>query len=357
MRIIIRILLAILTLLLVLAAWVYHRTDIEPVAWEPAPNPGLAGEFAPNDILAAMQPILSGVGRGPEDITRAADGWLFTGLEDGRIIRFQPGGEYQEYANTGGRPLGMQFDRDGDLVVADAMRGLVAVSTTGEVRVLTDQFDGRKLLFVDDLDIAADGTVWFSDASARYGYHDYMLDAFEGQASGRLLSYDPATGETAVHLDGLRFANGVALGPEDRFVLVNETVAGRIHRLWLKGERAGQRELFHPGLPGSPDNISFNGVDTFWVALPMARDAVDAIAGRPHLRKFIAGLPTRFRTGEIGGGAMVVGLDLEGRVKYNLQGAGDFRMITSVNEFDGRLYLGSVLMDRGAVLDLGGIAH
>ena len=63
-------------------------------------------------------------------------------------------------------------------------------------------------------------------------------------------------------MEGLFFANGVALGPDERFVLVNETVTGRVHRL-LKGDRRGERDIFIDGLPAMVDNISFNGSDTF----------------------------------------------------------------------------------------------
>ena len=100
---------------------------------------------------------------------------------------------------------------------------LLAVSAQGEIEVLTDSVDGEKMLFVDDLDIAADGTIWFSDASTRHGYAHSMYDFLEGRPTGRLLSYDPASGETRVRLDKLFFANGVALGPDDEYVLVNET--------------------------------------------------------------------------------------------------------------------------------------
>ena len=55
---------------------------IDPVAWTPDPNPGLAGEYAANDKLAEVERLLAGSIAGPEDIACAADGSLYTGLED-----------------------------------------------------------------------------------------------------------------------------------------------------------------------------------------------------------------------------------------------------------------------------------
>ena len=59
-------------------------------------------------------------------MTHGPDGFLYTGLQDGRIMRFRPDGQggAELVAQTGGRPLGLRFDAHGHLVVADAFRGL-----------------------------------------------------------------------------------------------------------------------------------------------------------------------------------------------------------------------------------------
>tara|TARA_R110002110_G_scaffold205066_1_gene416693 strand:- start:86958 stop:88013 length:1056 start_codon:yes stop_codon:yes gene_type:complete len=318
---------------------------IDPVAWEPDPDPGLTGDFAENDRLASVQRLLEGEGNGPEDVACAADGTYFTGYHDGRIVRFTDDGKVTEVTNTGGRPLGMQFDESGRLIVADAMKGLLAVTMDGSIEVLSDSVNGQRMLFVDDLDIAADGTIWFSDASARHDYHHNILDFLEGRSSGRLLSYDPSRGITKVHMENLFFANGVALGPDDAYVLVNETGAGRIQRLWLKGQRAGETEPFVSGLPGVPDNLSFNGSDTFWVAMPALRSGIDVMASKPRLRKLLSHLPVKTLASSIERYSFVVGLDTQGKVVHNLQDtAAGFNNITSVNECNGSLYIGSLSM-------------
>ncbi len=334
-----------LATLILLMAGVWLAVPIDPVSWKPAPDPGLAGEFAPNTKLADIERLLEGEGVGPEDVACGAGGKLYTGLHDGRILVFSPEGDSRELANTGGRPLGMQLDGAGNLIVADAARGLLSVSPKGEVRVLTDTVDGAKIKFADDLDIADDGTVWFSDASTRHDYHDSLHDFLEGRRTGRLLSYSPATGETRVRMDGLFFANGVALGPNDEFVLVNETGAGRIHRMWLTGERAGRRDLFHAGLPGTPDNLSFNGKDTFWVAMPALRPGIDSMAEKPFVRKVLSLLPMEVLHAGTAGYSFVVGLGLDGSVRHNLQDEdAGFSKITSANECGEHIYLGSLTM-------------
>lgn len=173
--------------------WVLWRSPLQPQAWEPTPNPGLLGAFTSNARLADSDRLLPDIGLGPEDIARGPDGDLYTGFADGRIVRFDSAG-HSVFAHTGGRPLGMQFDRAGNLIVADGVRGLLMVTAEGEVSVLADAFAGMPMKFVDDLDIAADGTIWFSDASRRYGLADALSDLLEASATGRLMSYTPAPG-------------------------------------------------------------------------------------------------------------------------------------------------------------------
>jgi sugar lactone lactonase YvrE len=336
----------------------YARSPIQAVAFEP-PSGAASEVFAANEKLAAVIRYLQKVGSGPEDIVKGPNGDFYTGYQDGRIVRFSVRdgqvieGSYREFVNTGGRPLGMQFDAAGNLIVADAFKGLLSVSPAGDIKTLLDYADDPSLRFIDDVDVAADGTIWFSDVSSRFGLHDYIYDLIEASATGRLLSYTPSNGELKVHLSGLYFANGVSLGPDDSWVLVNETGASRVSRLWLTGPKAGVQDVFIDGLSGMPDNISFNGSDTFWVAIPALRSReIDALASYPFLRKLLGGLPADLLvpTSKLG---FVLGLGLDGTVKFNLQSeSGVYHTITSVNEYDGHLWLGSLAMPSIAVLPL-----
>jgi len=237
----------------------------------------------------------------------------------------------------------MKFDRSGRLLVADAFRGLIAVAPDRSVTVLADSVNGRRMLFPNDLDIAQDRGVWFSDSSQRFDQHHWMLEFWEGRGTGRLLRYDPHTGRTEVKLDGLRFANGVALGPQDAFVLVNETTAACVTRLWLKGPRAGQRDVFAT-LPGYPDNLTYNGGGIFWVVVATPRVGVlDRLAAWPRVRRVLYRIPAAIRDPKPERMAWVIGLDTDGRVVRDWQDpAGRFGSLASVVEAGGRLYMGSI---------------
>ena len=330
--------------LAILAYLLFWPVPIDPIVWQRAPDPGMSGPYAANDRLGGIR-SLPDVGPGPESVAVDGHGRLYAGLQDGRVVRMLASGSGVEtFVQTGGRPLGMKFDAAGNLIVADAFRSLLSVSPERKVMVLADSVNGERMLFPNDIAIAADGTVWFSDASRRFDQHHWMVDFLEGRATGRLLRYDPRTRRVEVVLGRLMFANGVALGPGDEYVLVNETLAARITRYWLGGPKTGQSDVFASALPGYPDNLTYNGRGLFWVALPSPRSpALEALANWPWLRKVVQRLPAPLRDQTLGRTAWVLGFDTEGQVVHNLQDpAGHYGPVTSVIEAQGRLYLGSI---------------
>lgn len=352
-----------------------------PVNFEPeevpvGPNAGFVGPFAQNTALRNVRYLGEAMGTGPEDVT-VKDGYAYTGLADGNVVRIRidgltptgpapvpvmPGtpiptaGAKEIIANTAGRPLGVQHDPFGNLVVADAKRGLLVITQTGQIFPQAQRFEGRPIAFADDLDIAKDGTIYFTEASTRHGIDDFALDIYEGKPTGRLFSFDPRSGQLIKRLDSLAFANGVALGPDEEYVLVNETAAHRITRFWLKGAKQGQQDRFAENLPGYPDNLSFNGRDLFWVALAGPRiKLLEEQYKSPFTRKVM------FRLHSIGLAALpvtpepygcVVAINLQGQVVATLQDPGGrtINTITSVHEKDGLLYLGSLATDRIATI-------
>ena len=157
---------------------------------------------------------------------------------DGRVLRFSADGQQREtWATLKARPLGMQFDREGNLIVCANSQGLVTVDKRGVSRVLSGGVHGAAFKSLNELDIAADGVIYFSETSTRWPIEQYRNVLFEHQPDGRLLAYDPRTQQTRVVLDGLYFANGVAISADQSFVLVAETGAYRLRRVWLTGER------------------------------------------------------------------------------------------------------------------------
>ena len=240
----------------------------------------------------------------------------------------------------------MAFDFDNNLIVADAIQGLISINKEGVATTLTIKSDSDNILlgFTDDLDIATDGKIYFSDASDKFGYGEDRIGLMEHTPNGRLLVYDPETKTTTTLLDNLYFANGVAVSPDDSFVLFNETFMYRVQKYWLKGEKAGTSEIIIENLPGFPDNISSNGKGVYWVALFTVRnDFIDKTADKPFLRKMALRLPESLQP-QPAPYAFALGIDGNGNVLHNLQyGANDaYSPITSVKQYGDELYFGSL---------------
>lgn len=325
------------------------RPRIDPVVWQP-PVP------SPRSRLKASEPPmpppeLRPVGAtGPEDVVIHPDGHLYTGVEDGRILRLDlAGGPPSVVTTTGGRPLGVEVGPDGDLVVSDAYRGLLRIDVgTGASTVLAEGFR-----LCDNAAVARDGTVYFSDSSQRHDLAHWRADILEHTGTGRLLRRDPG-GAVEVLLDGLQFANGVALAADESFVAVAETGAYRISRVMLTGPDMGRHDILVDNLPGFPDNLSTGSGGRIWIALATPRNRqLDRLLPRPPvLRRAIWALPTAVQPAPART-TWVMAVDRTGTVVADLQREGaDYHMVTGVREHAGNLYLGSLTESSVAVVPL-----
>ncbi len=337
---------------LIIVYFAVWPVPIDPVAWQAPPNPGYSGPFAANQRLAGLETLDLAGHHGPEDIAVDPQGRIYAATGEGRILRLAPdGSDPQIWADTGGRPLGMVFAPDGNLIVADSWRGLLSVSPSGDVRVLATEAEGVPFGVCDDLDVADDGRIYFSDASSKFGRNQdldaqqaSLLDLMEHGGHGRLIMHDPASGETRTLVKGLNFANGVALAHDQSFVLVNDMGAYRVVRYWLNGPKQGQTDVLIDALPGFPDNISTGLDGRFWIAFVAPRnDLVDALSGWPQMRKAVQRLPEALRPAAVHYGH-IIAVDRDGNVLEDLQDpSGAYPMNTAVLETPEHLYIGSLI--------------
>ena len=300
---------------------------------------------------------------GAEDVVVGAqgsdEGAVFTGTEDGSIFRIShDGNRIDRVAQTGGRPLGIEIDLDGRLLVCDAHLGVLRIDTgSGAVESVTDSVAGRKMVFCNNAAIGSDGTVWFSDSSTKYGVERWKDDFVQNTRTGRLLKLPPG-GEVEVVLDGLAFANGVALSRNEDFVAVAESGARTVVRRWLTGNRAGMRDLLCQNLPGYPDNIARGSDGLIWVTIGSPTDAlVERLQKSPMpLRKAVTRIPERLQP-KPKQTVRVQAYDDEGTLVHDVdvraaEHGAAYHMVTGVREHEGRVWMGSLHEPAVAVYDL-----
>ena len=161
--------------------------------------------------------------------------------------------------------------------------------------------------------------------------------------TGRIFRRTP-DGAVDLVADGLQFANGVGLAPDQSWLIVAQTSEYRLDRIWLTGPQAGRREPFAVNLPGFPDNVSLGSDGLIWVALVSPRDPLlDLVLPlTPAIRKAVWRVPDRLQPKERRC-VWVQAYDQDGRLVHDLRtGHPDLFLATGVRERDGQIWIGSV---------------
>jgi ribose transport system permease protein len=334
---------------------VHHRMDDAPSALPDSGTP-----YALNNAISQTQYIGLDELEGPEDVILDRADNLYCGTRHGEIIRFfAPDYKKSEvFAHTGGFPLGLAFDKAGNLLSCVGAMGLYSISPEREVtrlsaetrRTWTSVVDDARLRDPNDCDVAPDGRIFFTDSTTRYDAHEWALDSIEARPTGRLLCYDPKTGKTTTVLEKLRYANGVCMAHDGRSLFLAESWACSVHRYWFDGPKAGTLECVIKDMPGYPDNINRASDGTYWMAwLGMRTPTFDLALRHPGMRKRMTrSLPMDdwlFPNINTGG---VVKFDETGKIVGTL---GDLTgvshpMVTSMREHKGYLYIGGILNNR-----------
>ena len=359
-----RLLLALFVIVAALVAYLLAwPVPVKPVAWTVAPTPGYTGAHAANTRLAGLELLDLGSHQGPEHIV-FRNGWLYIAVESGAIIRMRPDGSGREVViQTGGRPLGFDFDANGAMVIADPMAGphggLFRATGSGasvKLELLTDSVDNTPIAYADGVVVAKSGKIYFTDASQRFGakawggtFNASVLDIIEHQSTGRLLEYDPATKATRVLLADLCFPNGVALSADEQHLFVAETGEYRVWKVATTATAVSAKaptataSILMQNLPGYPDNLMRGQDGRVWMGLVKPRGAfIDNSAGKPWLRSLSMRLPKALWPVPPAYGH-VVAFDESGKVLLDLQDpSGAYPETTAVTEADGRLYIQSL---------------
>jgi sugar lactone lactonase YvrE len=348
-------------LLLAMAYLSFWPISIQPVRWIAPSQPGYSGAHAANSRLAGLQMIDLGAESGPEHIAIGRDGKLYTTVESGRILRMNPDGTEQSvFASTGGRVLGFDFDAAGNLIAADAVKGLLSISSDGKVSVLTDSvnINGQRdpIRYADAVVVATTGKMYLSDASTRFAPKDWggtfeasVLDILEQSSTGRILEFDPATQVTRVVAHGLSFANGVALSLDGQHVFVNETGKYRVWKIAVASQdldvrqTSNQATVLFDNLPGYPDNLMRGRDGKIWLGFAKPRNpTIDNLATQPFMREVTLRLPRALWPIPKSYGH-VMAFTEDGKVVADLQDpSGTYPESTGVTETADRLYIQSL---------------
>ncbi|MDF1705938.1 MAG: SMP-30/gluconolactonase/LRE family protein [Aeromicrobium sp.] len=303
-----------------------------------------------------------GVGRieGGEDVVIDRDHNVYCGDRRGWIWRFD-GPDHDEgyiFARTGGMPLGLAWDGEDNLLCAVGGIGLVRIAPDGSQETLGAHTrktwykiaDDSLVRAADDLDVAPDGSVYFSDFSSRYQASEYVAEILESRPNGRVLRWDPAQGNVTVAAKNYSFPNGVCTAHDGESILIAATLLCRVDRLWISGPKAGQIETVMENLPGYPDNINRASDGNYWLAFAGMRvPAYDVLLRHDGVRRraFHELAADEWPMPQLNV-SCVIKFTESGEVLNSLWDGSleNHSLITSVREHDGYLYIGGLQNNR-----------
>lgn len=352
---------------------------IDPVPFTPAPALLATGALAPNDALRDPQRATKiGTGRinYPEDVTFDGRGRMYVGNRDrpnarvpvgaedinARIERvtFASDGSYQieEFVKLpGGGPLDLRFDRDGNLIVSSWGQGLIAVSPAGRVETIVpdgQEIAGKPYGYSDGIAIATDGTIYHTQGTDdSFRQQPPAINFIANTGPGRLIATDPETGDSRVLVEDLSFGNGIALAPDESYLLVADQFRYRILRYWLEGEKAGTEEIWIDRLPGMPHNLYRDERDRLWVALNRPRvPLADRIRASRFLAQQAAKLPFLLSGQDVDnanldesqpGAGSVLAMNFDGEILLSLQNPPvSMNTLSSAVFHGGYVYIGTI---------------
>jgi gluconolactonase len=164
---------------------------------------------------------------------------------------------------------GMTLDAAGMLVICEqgtrALPAAIALvdRASGERNELVTGPDGRALNSPNDVVVASDGTLWFTDPS--YGW----LQGFRPrpQRSDALYRFHPGSGELAPGADSFDKPNGVCVSPGEETLYVTDSGANHVKAFDLFGDGSLTGERVLAGIsPGSPDGIKTDSAGRLYVS-------------------------------------------------------------------------------------------
>lgn len=193
----------------------------------PPRTPAIAG------VVAADTPIelIKEGFRGTEGPLALPDGSLiFTETQDNRITRIAPDGSTSTFLDNSNGSNGLGFDARGDLYAVQVLKTRVGiVHPPGRAKVLADNFEGLPFGRPNDLVVAKDGSVYFTDSGANAPAAAASAPAAPTPATAKPAVYRITPQGQLQRIDaGVRRPNGIQLSPDEKVLYVANTAGEHV---------------------------------------------------------------------------------------------------------------------------------
>ncbi|HYZ24839.1 MAG TPA: SMP-30/gluconolactonase/LRE family protein [Rhodopila sp.] len=231
---------------------------------------------------------------------------LWSDIPNNRIMRWlEDDGHVSVFRAPSNYSNGNTRDREGRLVTCEHdTRRVTRTELDGRITVLADKCEGKKLNAPNDIIVASDGAIWFTDPGYGIdGEYEGHTDTFE--LPGNVYRLDPATGTLAVVAGDFTRPNGLAFSPDEKLLYIVDTGVthggpAHIRRFEVDGPRLRSGRLFAEDfLPGMTDGIRVDMKGNVWCSMGWADPKEDGarcyapdgdLIGKIHLPEGCANL-------------------------------------------------------------------
>jgi gluconolactonase len=185
----------------------------------------------------------------------------FSDIPANTIHRLEPNGKVSVFLQPSGKANGLAVDKEGNILACrHEGRDVVRIEPCGEVAVVADSFDGKLLNSPNDLAIARDGSIFFTDPI--YGLEER---AQEQPVEG--VYRVAADGKVTRVIDDMKRPNGVVIGPGEKtlYVADSERKVIRAYDLAADGSVSNGRDF--ASVEGTPDGMAMDSMGNIYCAV------------------------------------------------------------------------------------------
>ena len=205
-----------------------------------------------------------------EGVVIDKDGNAWGGGRNGKVYKVSPDGKVHEVAQLppGSIPNGVTLDRAGNFVYCDlGKKAMMRLSPDGKVSMIADRAGTLALSLPNFASYDAEGNLYVSNSSTQ-DISQVLVELEKPAPNGALVRIRP-DGRGEIVAEGIYFANGTAIDPNEDAVYVLESSRNDCLRIQIKKDGTfGKPEIYSKDFPALPDGMAFDVDRNLYITLP-----------------------------------------------------------------------------------------
>jgi len=205
-----------------------------------------------------------------EGVVIDKEGNAWGGGRNGKVYKVSPDGKVQEVAQlpAGSIPNGVTLDRAGNFVYCDlGKKAMMRLSPDGKVSMIADRAGSLALALPNFCSYDAEGNLYVSNSSTQ-DISKVLSELDNPAPNGALVRIRP-DGRGEIVAEGIYFANGTAIDPNEDAVYVLESARNDCLRIQIKKDGTfGKPEIYSKDFPALPDGMAFDVDRNLYITLP-----------------------------------------------------------------------------------------